>query len=68
MNHKKLRRLYREEWLQVPQASARYTGADDSPARSHPTSAGAWTSSQMPSPMAAGSGYWRLSTTSPVNA
>ena len=71
MNLKKLRRLYREEKLTV-----RKRGAESGPwgqgvlwlCPGAPMSAGAWTSSAMPSPTAAAFGYWPSSTTSPVNA
>ena len=61
MNHKRFRRLYREEKLQVRRRGgrkralgARATG---------PTSAGHWTSCPTASPMAVASASWRSSTT-----
>jgi len=55
MNLKKLRRLYSEERLQVRKRGGRKR-ALGTRRRIAPTSAGAWTSSATPSPMAAASG------------
>ena len=71
MNLKKLRRLYREEKLTVRNPGGRKRPWERGVlwlCPHAPMSAGAWTSSAMPSPTAAASVSWRLSTTSPVNA
>ena len=63
MNHKKLRRLYREERLQVRRRGGRKRAIGNAGrrwrSRRAPISAGAWTSCRMPSPMAAASAFWR---------
>ena len=71
MNHKKLRRLYREERLLVRRRVGRKRALGTRRrwrSCSEPTSAGASISCRMPSPMAGVSACWRLSMTSPANA
>jgi len=71
MNHKKLRRLYREERLQVRRRSGRKRAVGTRAPMAllqGPTSAGAWISYRTRSPMAGGFASWRSSTISLVNA
>jgi hypothetical protein len=66
MNHKRLRRLYREEWLQVRRRSGRKRALGTRASwqfRKAPTSAGVWTSCPMRSSMVAVFAFWRSSTT-----
>ena len=72
MNHKKLRRLYREERLQVRRRGGRKralgnTGADGAAARPQPALEPGLPVA-MRSPMAGASASWRSSTTSRANA
>ena len=67
MNHKKLRRLYREERLQVRRRGERKRALGTRArwrCRKVPISAGAWTSCRMLSPTADVSASWRSSMTS----
>lgn len=71
MNHKKLRRLYREERLQVRRRGGRKRALGTRAPMTLPkvpTSAGAWTFCPMLLPTAGGSAFWRSSTTSRANA
>jgi putative transposase len=71
MNHKKLRRLYREEGFQVRRRSGRKRAVGTRAPITIPqglTSVGAWTSPRMRYPMAGSSGYWRSSMISRANA
>jgi transposase InsO family protein len=72
MNHKKLRRLYREERLAVRRRGGRKralgTRAPMALPQGPPISAGAWISCRTPSPMAGASASWRSSTTSRASA
>jgi len=71
MNYKKLRRLYREERLQVHRRrSGRKQALGTRAPMAIPQGPNQrWNldSCQMPSPTVAGSGSWRWSTTSPAN-
>jgi len=71
MNLKKLRRLYREEKLTVRKRGGRKRALGTRRPwhyRRDPTSAGAWTSSAMPSRMVAAFAFLPLLTTLPANA
>ena len=72
MNHKKLRRLYREERLQVRRRGGRKralgtTGADGDPAGTQPALEPGFPVGRV-RPTAGASASWRSSTTSPANA